>query len=406
MKYKLKNKFLVYLKFLIYLFIMCKFKIFIIIIFIALNCRISNKNKGGYDISYNEYEYNKEIKTLNEGLFYESINNYLLKVYPNTFLKLKNNYIDLVYGKIFYIKNIKSNYKNSLLNFDIDNKIILDNEHGKVCFYRLKLPNRLKFNSEVDIIYNIIVNDKIVEKKLTSKLNFIFSSNKEKYYGFFIPLNVYWNLSSYKIHIKLNVKNNLFYEIKHEIQVPQKAWEKQSINFTKKKYLELNNYNKIKYTTEKKEREKIYNLFNPELFINDYCLPVEKIAITSEFGLIREWKLYKKTFSKDIHNGLDLANALDTEVYAPGNGIIKVAKPCELLGNLIIIDHGFSIYSEYYHLNKILVNEGLFVKKGDIIGTIGMTGASTGYHLHWGLRINGFSVDPRSLLKIKEIYLP
>ncbi len=194
-------------------------------------------------------------------------------------------------------------------------------------------------------------------------------------------------------------------EVIDEKKINEKAWNHQIINFNKKKYLELNNYNKAKYINEKKERDKIYSTFNPKLLMKDFSYPVENIKISSEFGLIRIWKINKRIFSQDIHNGLDLVNPLGTNVYAPADGIIKYANLCELVGNIIIIDHGLSIYTEYYHLNEILVPEGTFVKKGELIGKVGMTGASTGYHLHWGLRISGYPVDPCSLLKINDIFL-
>jgi len=143
----------------------------ILIIIISLNCKIINENKGSYNITVNENEKYKEIKTSNDGIVYENINNYLLKVYPDSFLTLKNNEINLIYGKIFYIKhngnnNFKSYYKNQLLNFDIDNKIILDNEQGKVSFYRFKLPDNIDVESEIDIIYYVNENKKTVEKKV------------------------------------------------------------------------------------------------------------------------------------------------------------------------------------------------------------------------------------------------
>ena len=63
-------------------------------------------------------------------------------------------------------------------------------------------------------------------------------------------------------------------------------------------------------------------------------------------------------------------------------------------GNTIGIDHGQGVTSVFLHLSRIYVKEGDFVKAGQVIGAVGTTGASTGPHLHWGLYVQGESVDP------------
>ena len=55
-------------------------------------------------------------------------------------------------------------------------------------------------------------------------------------------------------------------------------------------------------------------------------------------------------------------------------------------------------------MNEILVTAGQFVKKGDIIAKMGMTGAATGVHLHWGSRIYGIPIDPRTFLDIGDLF--
>ena len=63
-------------------------------------------------------------------------------------------------------------------------------------------------------------------------------------------------------------------------------------------------------------------------------------------------------------------------------------------GNATIIDHGWGVYSGFYHQSKILVKVGDTVTPGQIIGEIGGTGRVTGPHLHWDLFINGIQVNP------------
>jgi murein DD-endopeptidase MepM/ murein hydrolase activator NlpD len=62
-------------------------------------------------------------------------------------------------------------------------------------------------------------------------------------------------------------------------------------------------------------------------------------------------------------------------------------------GNGIVIDHGWGVFTGYYHLSKIEVTVGQVVKPGDEIALSGNTGLSTGAHLHWDMRIRGLNVD-------------
>jgi len=63
-------------------------------------------------------------------------------------------------------------------------------------------------------------------------------------------------------------------------------------------------------------------------------------------------------------------------------------------GNVVGIDHGQGLASILMHLSRIDVKEGDFVTAGQVIGTLGSTGASTGPHLHWGLYVHGQAIDP------------
>ena len=103
-----------------------------------------------------------------------------------------------------------------------------------------------------------------------------------------------------------------------------------------------------------------------------------------------------------MHNGLDIAVPRGTPVYAMTDGVvILTADNFYYAGNHIILDHGQGVNSFYLHLSKILVKEGQFVKKGEVIGKVGTTGRSTGPHLHWGVQWFSKRVDPARVLKIK-----
>jgi len=97
-----------------------------------------------------------------------------------------------------------------------------------------------------------------------------------------------------------------------------------------------------------------------------------------------------------MHYGTDFAAPRGTPVYATGNGeIIKAEKRSRTgYGKNIIIDHGYGYKTQYAHLNRLAVNIGKKVKRGELIGYVGSTGKSTSPHLHYEVRINDKKVNP------------
>ncbi|MFQ3666671.1 MAG: M23 family metallopeptidase [Sphingomonadaceae bacterium] len=88
------------------------------------------------------------------------------------------------------------------------------------------------------------------------------------------------------------------------------------------------------------------------------------------------------------HWGLDIAVPTGTPVRAPASGIVRLAEgPFLIEGNIVLLDHGAGLASVYIHLHEIRVKPGDVVKQGDVLGTVGTTGRSTGPHLHWGVSL-------------------
>ena len=99
-----------------------------------------------------------------------------------------------------------------------------------------------------------------------------------------------------------------------------------------------------------------------------------------------------------FHPGIDIADALGTDVVATGDGLVIEAEPDAGYGRSILIDHGDGITTRYAHLSRIFVVVGEQVKQGEIIGAIGMSGRTTGPHLHYEVRIHGTPVNPGRFL--------
>jgi murein DD-endopeptidase MepM/ murein hydrolase activator NlpD len=112
--------------------------------------------------------------------------------------------------------------------------------------------------------------------------------------------------------------------------------------------------------------------------------------VTSGFG----YRTNPFTGLTQMHEGLDISNRVGTPVIAPANGIISDVGNDNAVGKVIVIFHGFGMTSRYGHLSKVLVRVGQRVKRGDKVAEVGMTGKTTGPHLHYEVKINGVAVNP------------
>jgi murein DD-endopeptidase MepM/ murein hydrolase activator NlpD len=99
-----------------------------------------------------------------------------------------------------------------------------------------------------------------------------------------------------------------------------------------------------------------------------------------------------------MHEGLDIANRVGTTIIAPASGLVSDIETDQLFGKIVVISHGFGITTRYAHLHKVLVRVSQRVERGDRIGELGMSGRTTGPHLHYEVRINNMPADPRQYI--------
>lgn len=100
------------------------------------------------------------------------------------------------------------------------------------------------------------------------------------------------------------------------------------------------------------------------------------------------------------HSGVDFSVPEGTEVRAPNSGRVVLAADLYYTGLTVILDHGLGMFSLFAHLAKIDVGEGELVRPGSLVGRVGMTGRSTGPHLHWSVRLVQSRVDPMALISV------
>lgn len=121
-----------------------------------------------------------------------------------------------------------------------------------------------------------------------------------------------------------------------------------------------------------------------------YIKPISGGYVTSTFGY-RNISLPGATSN---HQAVDWGTPLGTPVYASSGGTVERAGWLGTYGYVIYINHPDGKQTRYAHLSKILVTAGQKVKQGDKIALSGSTGASTGPHVHFEIRVNGVPVDP------------
>lgn len=98
------------------------------------------------------------------------------------------------------------------------------------------------------------------------------------------------------------------------------------------------------------------------------------------------------------HSGIDLAAPYGSSIRVIKAGVVVFADPHGAYGNLMVVDHGNGLTSHYGHCRTMLVKPGQKVKAGQIIGTVGSTGLSTGPHLHLEIRLNGKPQNPEKFI--------
>lgn len=114
-------------------------------------------------------------------------------------------------------------------------------------------------------------------------------------------------------------------------------------------------------------------------------------AITSQFGTRRS---YNHGALSSFHAGADFGAGPGAPIVAPAGGVVALTDTLPVRGNATIIDHGWGVYSGFWHQSEISVQVGDVVTAGQVIGRVGSTGRSTGPHLHWELWVSGAQVDP------------
>lgn len=116
--------------------------------------------------------------------------------------------------------------------------------------------------------------------------------------------------------------------------------------------------------------------------------------VTSGFG----GRISPFTGARSIHQGIDIAAPTGTPILAPADGVVIFTGQKEGFGNFIMIAHGYGIVTRFGHNQQNMVQPGQRVSRGEQIATIGMTGRTTGPHVHYEIVVNGRVENPEKFI--------
>jgi murein DD-endopeptidase MepM/ murein hydrolase activator NlpD len=119
-----------------------------------------------------------------------------------------------------------------------------------------------------------------------------------------------------------------------------------------------------------------------------------KGVLTSKYGYRRD----PITGKQAAHWAIDIAAAPGQAVRATADGVVVRADRVGGLGNAVYVAHGYGIITRYGHLSEITVRAGDRVSQRDVVGLVGNSGRSTGYHLHYEVRVDGHPENPRGYI--------
>lgn len=134
----------------------------------------------------------------------------------------------------------------------------------------------------------------------------------------------------------------------------------------------------------------VYSVVTPNRFWEgQFKMPVNG-RLTSPFGSVRTYN----DGSTRRHTGYDFQLTAGVPIMAAASGRVVFARGMDIHGNIVIIDHGWGVFSSYSHMKEMYVVPGQQVLQGEVLGVSGNTGRSTGPHLHWEVAVNGVWVNP------------
>ncbi|OGW14484.1 MAG: hypothetical protein A2035_02100, partial [Nitrospirae bacterium GWA2_42_11] len=199
----------------------------------------------------------------------------------------------------------------------------------------------------------------------------------------------------YNISLSIEKENGETIKKEYEIIVSSADFGTQKLTLPEK-MVKLDEETLKRVKNEEEKVASVWDIFTERhLWTGNFITPVDG-ELSSDFGLRR----IINDEPRNPHTGVDITSPEGTPVYASNHGKVVLTDDHFFSGKSLFIDHGLGLFSMYFHLSEILVNNGDVIKKGQLIAKVGKSGRATGPHLHWGIRLNNARVNPASLLNL------
>ena len=253
------------------------------------------------------------------------------------------------------------------------------------------------------VAFNLQPHEKFTKLKLIVRKKVIPFEKYNNGYLAMLPVDPEFPRDRLEFRIFYRVSGDIYNRTKlYNLQVKKGKFREYKISglrlnkkYTQKKYSK----NTMAFINKSlKLKNKAFAKVRKILVSGSFRLPVNHTNMSSNFYARRK---YNDNEKGKPHRGIDLRGKTGDPIYAIQDGKVEIARKMYFEGKFTVINHGHNIFSLYMHQSKLLVKEGDFVKKGDLIGRIGSTGMSTGPHLHLGVKVHDTYVDPMSLISLK-----
>lgn len=217
----------------------------------------------------------------------------------------------------------------------------------------------------------------------------------EEEYGSLVGIDLRLSPGDYPLEVQVDSPESSIRTYRTTISVADKDYGVQRLTLPENMVtLDPTTLKRVK--KESVKFSKLWHIHTPKRYWNgSFVCPVSG-KLTTPFGLGR----ILNGEPRSPHSGVDLRAAVGEPVRAANHARVILVGEFFFHGNAVVLDHGWGLYTMYFHLSKMNVSEGDLVGKNFVIGLAGSTGRATGPHLHWGVRLGGARVDPFALLRV------
>lgn len=219
---------------------------------------------------------------------------------------------------------------------------------------------------------------------------------KSNIYECFVPINSEEMPNEYLFTIEIEDLVGNSTTLDNKFHVVMYPFKKQQLAVSKEKVQKEKELSQPAEALEAALKEVSQKSPPEKLWHGVFYTPCDMTGVSTEFGTIRT----TQDRGKYAHNAIDLLARPKSVIWAAQDGVVVLKDRFAHSGLTVGIDHGCGVITLYYHLDTYApVEIGQKIKKGTPVGTLGMSGYASGYHLHWEMRIYDIQVDPMQWTK-------